>query len=113
MNTRFPLTRQGRDGALRRPDRQPIGGRSAPRWPAQEWTAQRRKAQRAVPTFFACLMVHTLLATTPTPPGLDFGDASTNHPVRLAQKGAAHRIEPGFFLGTRVDAETDGQPSGD
>lgn len=47
----------------------------------------------------------------PQTAGIDFGDAPSTYPVTLARNGAAHRIEPGFFLGQRVDAETDGQPS--
>ena len=47
----------------------------------------------------------------PQSAGIDFGDAAQNYPVTIAQQGAAHRIEPGFFLGQRVDAELDGKPS--
>lgn len=44
---------------------------------------------------------------------LDFGDAPENYPVLLANNGARHVIVPGFYLGKLVDAEPNGQPSGD
>ncbi len=44
---------------------------------------------------------------------LDFGDAPQNYPVLAANNGARHAILPGFHLGQRVDAETDGQPTAD
>ncbi len=40
----------------------------------------------------------------------DFGDAPTNYPVSLARNGARHTVG-GLFLGSNVDAETDGTPS--
>lgn len=44
--------------------------------------------------------------------GLDFGDApETPYPTKLGANGARHAIEPDFFLGSRVDAEPDGQPN--
>ena len=43
---------------------------------------------------------------------LDFGDAPERpYPVTLANGGAYHEINPDVFLGRRVDAEADGQPS--
>ncbi len=43
---------------------------------------------------------------------LDFGDAPTNsYPTMLADNGARHTIVQGFYLGSRVDAEPDGQPN--
>ena len=44
---------------------------------------------------------------------LDFGDAPGKYPTLLASNGARHQVSPGFFLGTRVDAESDGQPTAD
>lgn len=42
---------------------------------------------------------------------LDFGDApDPNYPTRLPN-GARHVIQPNFYLGARVDAEADGQPT--
>jgi hypothetical protein len=44
-------------------------------------------------------------------PVSDFGDApDPSYPVLLANGGARHTIVPGFFLGSGVDAEPDGQP---
>ncbi len=50
----------------------------------------------------------------------DFGDAweggdlvGIGYPTRLARNGARHRIVSGFFLGARVDRESDGQPHPD
>jgi hypothetical protein len=45
---------------------------------------------------------------------VDFGDAPDRpYPTILASDGARHSIVPGIFLGTSIDAELDGQPSGD
>lgn len=44
-------------------------------------------------------------------PGSDFGDAPQPFPTLLAGDGARHAIQPGFYLGSGVDAETDGQTS--
>jgi uncharacterized repeat protein (TIGR01451 family) len=42
----------------------------------------------------------------------DFGDApDPTYPTLLANNGARHLIVPGFYLGTNVDAEVDGQPN--
>jgi PKD repeat protein len=43
----------------------------------------------------------------------DFGDAKEAFPTKLASNGARHEIQPGLFLGTVIDAESDGQPSTD
>lgn len=51
--------------------------------------------------------------------GFDFGDApddsgnALDYPTLLASDGARHRIVPGFSLGAKIDAETDGQPNSD
>src|SRR2546425_687640 len=42
---------------------------------------------------------------------LDFGDAPQQYPTLLANNGARHVITPGFFLGSLIDAEPDGQPN--
>lgn len=44
-------------------------------------------------------------------PRFDFGDAPAPYPTLAAKQGASHRIEAGFFLGSRVDEEVDGVPS--
>ena len=42
----------------------------------------------------------------------DFGDApDPGYPTLLTNNGARHIIKQGFFLGTAIDDETDGQPS--
>jgi len=42
----------------------------------------------------------------------DFGDApAPTYPTLLAANGARHLIVPGFHLGARIDAESDGQPT--
>ncbi|HPS62405.1 MAG TPA: T9SS type A sorting domain-containing protein, partial [Bacteroidales bacterium] len=49
--------------------------------------------------------------------GVDWGDAPDvfsnpfDYPTLMASNGARHNIVPGVFLGTKVDAEPDGQPS--
>lgn len=40
----------------------------------------------------------------------DFGDAPAPYPTLLSQGGASAGIFPGFHLGTRIDAEPNGQP---
>ncbi len=54
--------------------------------------------------------------------GLDFGDAwdqtggdanGNPYPTLLEHDGARHVIVPGFFMGHRIDAESDGQPTQD
>jgi hypothetical protein len=46
------------------------------------------------------------------PEELDFGDApDAPYPTLLASDGARHVVLPGFCLGARVDAESDGQPT--
>ncbi|MEZ4619114.1 MAG: GEVED domain-containing protein [Caldilineaceae bacterium] len=49
---------------------------------------------------------------------VDYGDAPTNYPVEAASStpealAGRHIIVPNFYLGTGVDAETDGQPGVD
>jgi hypothetical protein len=47
----------------------------------------------------------------------DFGDAPQGqtgppfYPTTLSNGGARHQLTPNFFLGTRIDAEVDGQPN--
>jgi uncharacterized repeat protein (TIGR01451 family) len=44
--------------------------------------------------------------------GFDFGDAiDPSYPSFLANNGASHHILPGYYLGSTVDAEADGQSS--
>ena len=46
-----------------------------------------------------------------TPHGVDFGDApDPSYPTLLATDGARHKIVPGYYLGSEVDLEPDGQP---
>ncbi|MBN2357608.1 T9SS type A sorting domain-containing protein [candidate division KSB1 bacterium] len=50
------------------------------------------------------------------PQDLDFGDAPTNgfnYPVMFEQDGGRHTIVPNFYLGSSVDMDTNGQPTGD
>ncbi|MBK9358781.1 MAG: PKD domain-containing protein [Bacteroidales bacterium] len=54
----------------------------------------------------------------PVPPGpVDFGDVpdeeaiATDYPTLLVSNGARHTIVANVFLGTLIDAETDGQPT--
>ncbi len=49
---------------------------------------------------------------TPSSPGnIDFGDApDPSYPTLLVNNGARHTIVTGIFLGSKVDAEPDGQP---
>ncbi len=42
---------------------------------------------------------------------VDYGDAPSPYPTLLADDGARHTIT-GLYLGSRVDAEADGQPGG-
>jgi len=44
------------------------------------------------------------------PTGLDFGDAPVSYQTLLANNGARHQIVPSVYLGSLIDAETDGQP---
>jgi hypothetical protein len=41
----------------------------------------------------------------------DFGDAPDKYHTLLASNGAKHFIVPGVYLGQKIDAEADGQPS--
>lgn len=44
----------------------------------------------------------------------DFGDAPDGpYPTRQANNGARHEVDPDVFLGSQVDTDRDGQPSGD
>ena len=43
----------------------------------------------------------------------DYGDAPAPYPTLIADGGAVHGILDGFALGSIVDSEIDGQPSGD
>lgn len=43
---------------------------------------------------------------------LDYGDAPKPYSTLLADNGARHAYSPDIFLGSRVDAEPDGQPDG-
>ncbi len=45
-----------------------------------------------------------------TQQGLDFGDAPVSYQTLLANNGARHQIVPSVYLGSLIDAETDGQP---
>ncbi len=56
------------------------------------------------PTGGVTFTVTTLLGT-------DYGDAPAPYPTLSADNGASHEIKDGFFLGTGVTAEEDGQPS--
>jgi uncharacterized repeat protein (TIGR01451 family) len=46
-------------------------------------------------------------------PRLDFGDAPNSYGTLADTDGARHAIEDGFFLGSKVDGEADGIPTGD
>ncbi|MFP6752541.1 MAG: GEVED domain-containing protein, partial [Pirellulaceae bacterium] len=41
----------------------------------------------------------------------DFGDAPESYSTLLVDNGPQHKIVPGFHLGSKIDAEADGQPS--
>ncbi len=43
--------------------------------------------------------------------GIDFGDAPDTYPTTLADNGARHAIQDGYYLGNGVDEEADGQPN--
>jgi hypothetical protein len=80
---------------------------------------QLREPQPPSPGYSPILAVILLLALLLTPTfslqaqqqQLDFGDAPQGYPTLLANNGARHFIIPNFFLGSRVDAESDGQPN--
>lgn len=42
---------------------------------------------------------------------LDYGDAPSPYPTLLADNGARHQTGSGFYLGSSVDSESNGQPS--
>ncbi|MEN6493315.1 MAG: GEVED domain-containing protein [Thermoguttaceae bacterium] len=42
---------------------------------------------------------------------MDYGDAPSSYPTLLGQNGARHVIKTGMSLGSRVDSESNGQPS--
>ncbi|MBM3211664.1 hypothetical protein FJZ33_05575, partial [Candidatus Poribacteria bacterium] len=54
-----------------------------------------------------------LIMTTKAQDEFDFGDAPANYPTLLANNGARHKIVPTIFLGSKIDAEADGQPNAD
>jgi len=43
---------------------------------------------------------------------MDFGDCISPYPTLLRDNGARHTIDPNVFLGSLIDEEVDGQPSG-
>ncbi|MEC7566652.1 MAG: GEVED domain-containing protein, partial [Planctomycetota bacterium] len=43
-------------------------------------------------------------------PATDWGDAPGNYPTTAVQNGANHLVADGFYLGSSVDTEADGQP---
>lgn len=52
-------------------------------------------------------------SATVTVTGTDWGDApDPRYPTLAASNGARHTIEAGFFLGSGIDSESDGQPDG-
>jgi len=50
---------------------------------------------------------------TTTTSKIDFGDAPSPYPTKIANNGARHTIVQGVFLGKIIDNENDGQPSAD
>lgn len=42
---------------------------------------------------------------------IDYGDAPNSYSTLVASNGPSHSIIPGFYLGTGIDGEGDGQPS--
>lgn len=61
---------------------------------------------------------YTMMIVETAQPQLDFGDAPEipglfmfTFPTTQALDGAAHYVVPGIFLGNKIDAESDGQPS--
>ena len=53
-----------------------------------------------------------IIIDRPDPQRLDWGDAPERpYPTTSANNGARHLIDPDVFIGTRIDAELDGQPS--
>ena len=52
-------------------------------------------------------------SATVTVTGTDWGDApDPRYPTLAVSNGARHTIEAGFFLGSGIDSESDGQPDG-
>ena len=62
----------------------------------------------AVSTANGSISVGNFVDAVRIAPECDYGDAPATYPVTRANNGAAHRISPGAFLGSAVDAETDG-----
>ena len=54
---------------------------------------------------------HLAFIDPPAQDELDFGDAPKKFPTLLAHDGARHIINPEIYMGNRIDAEADGQPS--
>ncbi len=52
----------------------------------------------------------TVNLTVTLPKDVDFGDAPATYPVLIANNAAWHTVNPGFRLGTAIDAEPDGRP---
>lgn len=50
-------------------------------------------------------------SVSPAEGGLDFGDAPARYPTLLVNNGARHSLAPGVYLGSGVDAESDGLPN--
>lgn len=65
----------------------------------------------AVSTAGGSLSVGNFIDEVRISPLCDYGDAPATYPVLRSNGGAAHRISSGAFLGARVDADFDGQPS--
>src|ERR1017187_9579689 len=63
-------------------------------------------------SLYAVLFICAGLSTTSSVQAelMDFGDAPTNYPTLLANDGARHRFSQ-LRLGTKLDYETNGQPS--
>ena len=59
---------------------------------------------------FLGIIDEVMISNNPAPQ-IDFGDSpDPGYPTLIAHNGAYHLIRPGFFLGSRVDPETDGLP---
>jgi hypothetical protein len=59
---------------------------------------------------------YKIIINQPPTGEMDFGDAPEevtlyNYPTTLAMNGARHIINPDIFLGSKIDAEPDGQPA--
>jgi Ca2+-binding RTX toxin-like protein/subtilisin-like proprotein convertase family protein len=60
-------------------------------------------------------VVHQIdFGNRPTKQPADFGDSPDQpYPTLLARNGARHTIVPEYYLGSRIDADPDGQPTAD